>query len=60
MEALDITTLFSICYVHEAMDIWPTVPIGCIVSIGTGVPAFQDIGRTLTPLKEAKSNRDEI
>ena len=38
----------------EARHIWqPTRDIGCIVSIGTGILASRDIGRTLQPLFES-------
>lgn len=34
----------------EAGTIWPGRKIGCIVSIGTGVPECKDVGRTIRPL----------
>jgi len=38
----------------EARHVWqPTREIGCIVSIGTGVLASKDIGRTIKPLFES-------
>ncbi len=40
--------------IDEARHIWqPTREIGCIVSIGTGVHASRDVGRTLKPLFES-------
>lgn len=36
--------------VEEARHIWPGREIGCIVSIGTGVPRFQAVGQKLIPL----------
>jgi hypothetical protein len=35
---------------EEAQQIWPGREIGCIVSIGTGVPRFQAVGQKLIPL----------
>ena len=37
---------------EEACHIWPERNIGCIVSIGTGVPDFKDVGRKILPLFE--------
>lgn len=37
---------------EEAGYIWPKRKIGCIVSIGTGVPECKDVGRKIKPLFE--------
>ena len=37
----------------ESSHVWPDRKIGCIASIGTGVPVFRDIGRTIKPLFES-------
>jgi hypothetical protein len=34
----------------EARHIWPNRDFGCIVSIGTGIPASRDVGNALIPL----------
>jgi len=34
----------------ECANLWPSRNIGCIVSIGTGIPPSKDVGRTLSPL----------
>ena len=34
----------------EVTRIWASREIGCIVSLGTGIPADGDIGKNLTPL----------
>lgn len=40
--------------VEEARHIWPASrEIGCIVSVGTGILASRDIGRTIQPLFES-------
>ena len=36
----------------EAKQIWPSRPIGCVLSIGTGVALSTNVGRTLKPLME--------
>ncbi|KAH0559979.1 hypothetical protein GP486_003495 [Trichoglossum hirsutum] len=36
--------------IDEARHLWPKRDIGCIVSVGTGIPASRDIGRTIMPL----------
>ena len=36
----------------EVSHLWPNEKIGCIVSVGTGVPASKDIGRWIKPLFE--------
>jgi hypothetical protein len=36
--------------IDEARHLWPNRDIGCIVSVGTGIPASRDIGRTIMPL----------
>jgi hypothetical protein len=36
--------------IDEARHIWPNKDIGCIVSIGTGMHASRDIGRTIKQL----------
>lgn len=39
---------------EEARHIWPgSREIGCIVSVGTGILASRDIGRTIRPLFES-------
>ena len=38
--------------IEEAVRIWPERNIGCIVSIGTGIPGWKDVGRTIRPLFE--------
>ncbi|KAH0542026.1 hypothetical protein FGG08_003575, partial [Glutinoglossum americanum] len=37
----------------ETRHIWPQREIGCIVSVGTGILASKDIGRTIKPLFES-------
>jgi hypothetical protein len=37
---------------EEAVRTWPERSIGCIVSIGTGVPRGKDVGRKIRPLFE--------
>jgi hypothetical protein len=34
----------------ESRHIWPRREIGCIVSVGTGILASRDVGRTVKPL----------
>lgn len=41
---------------EEASYIWPEEKFGCIVSIGTGVPAIEDIGRRIVPLVKTLKN----
>jgi hypothetical protein len=36
----------------EASHIWPKRKVGCIVSIGTGVPSSINVGKKLKPLIE--------
>ena len=36
--------------IEETSHIWPDRQIGCIVSIGTGMPVSRDVGRTIKPL----------
>jgi hypothetical protein len=44
----------------ECANLWPSRKIGCILSIGTGVPPSVDVGRTLKPiLKVLKSMATE-
>ena len=48
----------------EKSHIWPDRQIGCIVSVGTGIPASRDVGRTIKPLfdklKEMATDTEEI
>lgn len=37
---------------EEAVRIWPERNIGSIISIGTGVPEYKDVGRKIRPLFE--------
>ncbi|KAI9854152.1 MAG: hypothetical protein M1813_001359, partial [Trichoglossum hirsutum] len=37
----------------ETRHIWPQREIGCIVSVGTGILASKDVGRTIKPLFES-------
>jgi len=37
----------------ESSHIWPDKTIGCILSVGTGVPVSRDIGPTIKPLFES-------
>ena len=36
----------------EVRHLWPNHGVGCIISIGTGVPAPRDVGRSIKPLLE--------
>ena len=36
----------------EVRHLWPNRGVGCIISIGTGVPAPRDVGRSIKPLLE--------
>lgn len=37
---------------EEVSHLWPNKKIGCIISVGTGVPESSDIGRKIRPLFE--------
>lgn len=41
---------------EEVSELWLNRPIGCIISVGTGVPGSSDIGRTIAPLFETMKN----
>lgn len=40
----------------EISHLWPNRKIGCIVSVGTGVPPTTDVGRKIKPLFETMKN----
>ena len=55
--------------INEAMNIWPTsssshAAIGCVLSIGTGVPTVKDLGKNLKDLakgmKEVLTNSKTV
>ena len=37
---------------EEARRVWPERQFGCILSIGTGIPEYKDVGKTILPLIE--------
>ncbi|KAL9042408.1 MAG: hypothetical protein Q9214_003789, partial [Letrouitia sp. 1 TL-2023] len=49
---------------EEKSHIWPDRQVGCIVSIGTGIPVSRDFGRTIKPLfnklKEMATDTEKV
>ena len=50
--------------IEEKSHIWPDRKIGCIVSVGTGMPVSRDVGRTFKPLfdkiKEMATDTEKV